>query len=134
MGKFSKKSAKKIRAREQRDARHTSESSEGSTPTPPAQLSEFPGINVRQEADNYYCKQQSHAATAVYSINRSPTATPTHTDPALPPAPTEEDMNTVEKIDAKLICLERDWAETRSGPFPEGVRNAIADLRASLEN
>ena len=45
----------------------------------------------------------------------------------------EEDMNTVKKLDEKLACIEQHWAETQLGPFPEGVRNAIADLRASLE-
>ena len=44
----------------------------------------------------------------------------------------EEDMNTVEKGDAKLARMEY-WAESQSEPFPEGVQNAIAALRASLE-
>ena len=29
--------------------------------------------------------------------------------------------------------MEQNWAKTRSGPFPERARNAIAKLRASLE-
>jgi hypothetical protein len=29
--------------------------------------------------------------------------------------------------------MEQNWAETQSRPFPEGVQNAIAKLRASLE-
>jgi hypothetical protein len=41
-------------------------------------------------------------------------------------------MDRVEKIDAKLARMEY-WAESRSEPFPEGVRNAIADLRASFD-
>ena len=36
---------------------------------------------------------------------------------ATSPALTEEDMNTVEK----LARMEQHWAETQSGPFPEGV-------------
>jgi hypothetical protein len=60
------------------------------------------------------------------------TTTPTHTNPAIF-ALTEENMNTVEKIDAQLARMERNWAKTRSGPFPERARNAIAKLRASLE-
>jgi hypothetical protein len=42
-------------------------------------------------------------------------------------------MNTVEKVDAKLLRMEQYWAESRSGPFPEGIQNAMADLRALLE-
>jgi hypothetical protein len=42
-------------------------------------------------------------------------------------------MNTVEKINTQLARMEQNWAETQSGPFPEGVQNAIAKLRASLE-
>jgi len=42
-------------------------------------------------------------------------------------------MDTVEKIDAKLARMEEYWAESRSEPFPKGVRNAIADLRASFD-
>ena len=60
------------------------------------------------------------------------TTTHTYTNPATF-ALTEENMNTVEKIDTQLARMEQNWAETRSGPFPEGVRNAIAKLRASLE-
>ncbi|KIM71025.1 hypothetical protein PILCRDRAFT_830561 [Piloderma croceum F 1598] len=60
------------------------------------------------------------------------TTTHTYTNPATF-ALTEENMNTVEKIDTQLARMEQNWAATRSGPFPEGARNAIAKLRASLE-
>ena len=42
---------------------------------------------------------------------------PTATSPAL----TEDNMNTVEKVDVELLRMEKNWAETRSGPFPEGI-------------
>jgi hypothetical protein len=75
------------------------------------------------------------------AVNTSTTTTTTTTtslaaatdNPATSSALTEEDMNTVEKVDAKLARMEEYWAESRSEPFPEGVRNAIAALRASLE-
>ena len=55
------------------------------------------------------------------------TATPTYTKPTTS-ALTEENMNTVEKIDTQLTRMELNWAQTRSGPFPERARNAIAKL------
>ena len=60
------------------------------------------------------------------------TATPTYTNP-ITSALTEENMNTVEKIDAQLARMELNWAQTRSGPFPERTRNTIVKLQASLE-
>ena len=39
-------------------------------------------------------------------------------------------MDSIEKIDSELTRMEQDWAETRAGPFPEGVRNAFEELRA----
>jgi hypothetical protein len=71
------------------------------------------------------------AAAAVTTFSTATVAATENTATSL--ALTEEDMNTVEKLDEKLACIEQHWAETQSGPFPEGVRNAIADLRASLE-
>ena len=82
--------------------------------------------DLRQTAENYYHKQLFRTAPiAVYAIVEPTTATS--------PTPTEDDMNTVEKVDAELLRMEKNWAETRSGPFPEGIRNAMADLRAALE-
>ena len=51
----------------------------------------------------------------------APTAVPTcsNTNPAASSTLTEEDMNMVEKIDAQLTRMELNWAQTRSGPFPE---------------
>ena len=45
----------------------------------------------------------------------------------------EEDMNTVQKIDAQLACMELNWAQTCSRLFPECPQNAIVKLQASLE-
>jgi len=61
------------------------------------------------------------------------TTTPAHTKPAALLALTEDDLNTVEKIDTQLARMELHWARTRSGPFPERARIALAKLRASLE-
>jgi hypothetical protein len=41
-------------------------------------------------------------------------------------------LNTVAHCDARLLQMECEWKLTRSGPFPEGIRNAIANLRAAL--
>jgi hypothetical protein len=41
-------------------------------------------------------------------------------------------LNTVAQCDIRLLQMELDWKLTRSGPFPEGIRNAIANLRAVL--
>ena len=41
-------------------------------------------------------------------------------------------LNTVAQCDIRLLRMELDWKLNRSGPFPEGTRNAIADLRAAL--
>ena len=38
----------------------------------------------------------------------------------------------VAELDAKLLCMEQRWAQTSTSPLPEGIRNAIMDLRAAL--
>jgi len=40
--------------------------------------------------------------------------------------------NTVEQVDTRLLEMEQHWLQTRSGPFPEKIRNAMTDLRAAL--
>ena len=52
----------------------------------------------------------------------------TNKNPATSPTLTEEDMNTVKRIDAQLACMEQNWMETQSGLFPEHVQNAIVKL------
>jgi hypothetical protein len=99
-----KNAARKVRAREKRAATHSATTTTTTTPAAAAAVTTFSTASVTA-AEN----------TATSS------------------APTEEDMNTVEKVDAQLARMEQNWAETRSGPFPEGIRNAIADLRFSLE-
>jgi hypothetical protein len=60
------------------------------------------------------------------------TTAPTYTKPTTSTL-MEDDMNTVEKVDMQLACMEQNLAKTRSSPFPERARNAIVKLRASLE-
>ena len=55
---------------------HETSNQEGSTPNPPAQLSEFPDINVRQEATNYIWQ---HAPTSVVeppAVHKPPVIVP----------------------------------------------------------
>jgi hypothetical protein len=101
-----KNAARKVRAREKRAATHSATTTTTTATTPAA-------------------------AAAVTTFSTATVTAAENT--ATSSAPTEEDMNTVEKVDAQLACMEQNWAETRSGPFPEGIRNAIADLRFSLE-
>ena len=59
---------------------------------------------------------------AAAAVTTCSTATVTATkNTAMSSAPTEEDMNTVEKVDAQLARMEQNWAEMRSGSFPEGI-------------
>ena len=80
----------------------------------------------RKAAKNIREREERLAAIA------ATTTTHTYINPATF-ALTEENMNTVEKIDAQLARMEQNWAKTRSSPFPERAQNAIAKLRASLE-
>jgi hypothetical protein len=41
-------------------------------------------------------------------------------------------LNTVAQCDARLLQMEFEWKLNRSGPFPDGIRTAIANLRAAL--
>jgi len=41
-------------------------------------------------------------------------------------------VKTVAELDAKLLCMEQKWAQTSTSPLPEGIRNAVMDLRAAL--
>jgi len=113
--------------------------SENATITPFPVPAPNSSINVRQETDNYYCKLQLRTAPIAVCAIVEPTAatnipTPTHTDPATVPAwLANDDCDTVAKVEARLLRMEQYWAESRTGPFPESVRNAIAELRASFE-
>ena len=53
------------------------------------------------------------------------TAVPTYTN-------TSAALNTVAQCDTRLLQMEFEWKLNRSGPFPHGIRNAIANLRAAL--
>jgi len=100
----------------------TAESSESSKLAAPIQQLQFSTEDTTQTAQNFYIWQLYRNITPapIYTVTEPPTTTS--------PAITEDDMNTVEKIDTKLARMEQHWAKTRSGPFPEGVRNVIADL------
>ena len=41
-------------------------------------------------------------------------------------------VKTVAELDAKLKQMEQKWAQTSTSPLPEGIRNAVMDLRAAL--
>lgn len=41
--------------------------------------------------------------------------------------------DTVKKVNAKLLHMEQYWAEFQSGPFPKGIQNSGAELRAVVE-
>ena len=96
------------------------------TPQPPWNI----WTNLYLLVDNYHCKQLFCAAPITVHMIVEPNATtdivftiltPTDTDPATSSTLTDDDMDTVEKIDAKLTHMEQDWAKTQLGPFSEGV-------------
>ena len=93
--------------------------------------------NATRKARAHKKRAATHSAVTTATIPAAAAAVTTFStateNTTTSPALMEEDMNTVKKLDEKLARMEQHWAETRSGPFPEGVRNAIADLRASLE-
>jgi hypothetical protein len=53
------------------------------------------------------------------------TTTPAYTYPVA-------SANTVAQVDIRLLEMEQNWVQTRAGPFPEGIRNTVMDLRAAL--
>ena len=96
------------------------------TPQPPWNI----WTNLYLLVDNYYCKQLFCAAPITVHMIVEPNATtdivftiltPTDTDPATSSTLTDDDMDTVEKIDAKLTHMEQDWAKTQLGRFSKGV-------------
>ena len=95
--------------------------------------------DVRQAAVNFYYKQlYSTAPIAVNTIVKPTAATdippPMQTDPRTVPAwIVNDDCDTVTKVEAKLLRMQEYWAESRTGPFPESVRNVITDLQATFE-
>ena len=47
---------------------------------------------------------------------------PVQTDPGTVPVwITNDDCDTVMKVEAKLLCMQEYWAESQTGPFPESV-------------
>ena len=88
--------------------------------------------NIWRKAAKNIRKREEHLA-AIAATTTTTSRTATNKNPAALLALTEEDLNTTEKIDTQLARMELNWAQTRSGPFPERVRSALAKLRASLE-
>ena len=76
--------------------------------------------NVCQVTEHYYKKLFGAALIAVHVIVKPNTTadivvtnpTPMDTEPATSSMLTEDDMDTVAKIDTKLTCMEQDWAKT----------------------
>ena len=127
MGKISKKSAKKIRTREQHDALHTSESFEGSTSTPPTQLPKFPDINVWQEAANYY---------RAYQLRTAPTSVVEPPANKLPiPAPRityDPETVSLEDLDRAHIRFVQDLLRAGT-PITEAIYDLMDKLRSRVE-
>jgi hypothetical protein len=87
--------------------------------------------DTHREAENYYCKQLLRTAPIATYLIVEP---PEYTETVTPPAQSARDNgDTVEQVDAKLLRMEQHWAESRSSPFPESIRSAIADLRLAVE-
>jgi len=61
-----------------------------------------------------------YETTTANNITPAPIPTSTCIDTAA------EDCETVEQIDAKLLRMQEQWAQSRSGPFPERIRDAIS--------
>jgi hypothetical protein len=142
MATISKKSAKKLHAHERRNAMHPSSSHKGPTPTPPAQLSEFPDINVRQETANYFrAYQQRPAPTLVVEpvTNKSPVPAPA----PIPSQPSDETVTTaanwsdprtvtLQQIDENTRRLLREWPKDDGIPFPMEILEVLRDLKLKV--
>ena len=125
----SKKAAKKCRLREKRAAAHsptaadettTSSTSENLTSAPlQPTLPLWDSLsNVRQEAENYFHKQQLRTAPITTYPIVEPTTTTNRSTPkytetvTLPAQPARDNGDTVEQVDAKLLRMEQYWAES----------------------
>jgi hypothetical protein len=128
MESLSKKTAKKLRARQRRTASQITANNHEEIPSSP-QLSAYPmaGIeDARQEAANYLQRHTAHMQTTVpEQTHINPTSCVHGVGTAL------ADL-TVKKLDARLLEMEQDWALTRSEPFPEGILSTMEDLRQRL--
>jgi hypothetical protein len=93
-------------------------------PTLLSQPSHLPAPN---STENYFHKQQLRTAPIAVNVIVKPLI-PTSSALRI----TDND-NTVKKVDAKLLCMEQYWAKFRSGPFPEGIQNSVAELRAVVK-
>jgi hypothetical protein len=144
MATISKKSAKRLRARERHNAMHETSSHGDSTPTPPAQPPKFPDINVRQEAANYFrAYQRRLAPTLVVEpvSNKSPVPAPapiplqpSTSDKTVTTAVNWSDPETVtlEQIDKNTRRLLREWPKDDGIPFPMEMLEVLRDLKLKV--
>jgi hypothetical protein len=145
-----RKATKKCRLREKRAAAHLptpiDETATSSTSKNITSALSQPALplwdslsNVRQEAENYFHKQQLRTARIAIYLIVEPTTTANQTAPeytetvTLPAQSARDNGDTVEQVDAKLLRMEQCWAESRSSLFPESIRSAIAVLRLAVE-
>jgi hypothetical protein len=144
METISKKAAKKLRARERHNAMYETSSHKGSTPPPPTQLSEFPDINVQQEAANYYRSYQLRTAPTL--VVEAP-ANKSHI-PAPAPIPSRcstgdetvtatvhwsnPETVTLEQIDENTRRLLREWPKDNGTPFPMEILEVLRNLKLKV--
>ena len=92
--------------------------------------------DVRQVTEHYYYKKLFRAAPIAVHAIVEPNATSNIAAPAVlatvPIWLSYDGCDTVTQVEAKLLQMEQYWAESRSEPFPESIRNAIASLRTSF--
>ena len=82
--------------------------------------------DIHQVAEIFYYKLYHTAPIAVYAIVKPNTATPIPIpnptqNPTTSSASADDDMDSIEKIDAKPAHMEQDWAKLQLGPFSKGV-------------
>ena len=79
--------------------------------------------------DNIWRKaaENIHKHEERLAVNAATKTTPAHTNSAVFML-TEENMNTVKKIDIQLARMELNWVQTLSRPFLEHAQTAIAKL------
>jgi hypothetical protein len=77
------------------------------------------------ENDHHITAMQTSQPEVKPMVFATSTVVPTHTNISAA-------LNTVAQCNARLLQMENKWKLTRSGSFPDGIRNAIANLRAVL--
>jgi len=103
MATISKQFAKKLRAREKRDAIHALMGHDSLIPTPPAQLSKFPDINVCQEVTNHFHAYQLCTATAPTCVIEPPTNKQSVSTAALKYNPEQVSLEELDRAHFQLV-------------------------------